>query len=82
MHYPTPKNSKNYQNNLFTPPGKIEVDIDVCYGQPVVHKARKNSPLENILRTNDIVVAIDDKDASCFGASPTLQVQVWWSRDA
>ncbi|KAL9189202.1 hypothetical protein ACHAXT_011692 [Thalassiosira profunda] len=57
------------RQHIFAPPGKIGVAIDVVNGQPVVHKVRRGSPVENLLRPNDVLVAIDDEDASCMSAA-------------
>lgn len=57
------------KQHVFAPPGKIGVAIDVLNGQPVVHKVRIGSPLENMLQKNDIIVAIDDEDTGCLSAA-------------
>jgi len=64
------------KQHVFAPPGKIGVAIDVFNGQPVVHKVRKNSPLEKMLRPNDVIVAIDDEDASCLSAADVTSLMV------
>ena len=64
------------KKHVFAPPGKIGVAIDVVNGQPVVHKIRKGSPLENMLRQNDIIVAIDDEDTSCLSAADVTSMMV------
>ncbi|KAL7542170.1 hypothetical protein ACHAXR_011575 [Thalassiosira sp. AJA248-18] len=64
------------KQHVFAPPGKIGVAIDVVNGQPVVHKVRNNSPLQNMLRANDIIVAIDDEDASCLSAADVTSLMV------
>lgn len=64
------------QQHVFAPPGKIGVAIDVVNGQPVVHKVRKNSPLEKMLQPNDIIVSIDDEDASCLSAADVTSMMV------
>ncbi|KAL7549672.1 hypothetical protein ACHAWF_012937 [Thalassiosira exigua] len=64
------------RQNVFAPPGKIGVAIDVYNGQPVVHKIRKNSPLENMLKPNDVILAIDDEDASCLSAADVTSMMV------
>eukprot|EP00584_Thalassiosira_punctigera_P003030 CAMPEP_0172537306 /NCGR_PEP_ID=MMETSP1067-20121228/8931_1 /TAXON_ID=265564 ORGANISM="Thalassiosira punctigera, Strain Tpunct2005C2" /NCGR_SAMPLE_ID=MMETSP1067 /ASSEMBLY_ACC=CAM_ASM_000444 /LENGTH=447 /DNA_ID=CAMNT_0013322579 /DNA_START=148 /DNA_END=1491 /DNA_ORIENTATION=+ len=64
------------KQHVFAPPGKIGVAIDVYNGQPVVHKVRKNSPLENMLQPNDIIMAIDDENASCLSAADVTSMMV------
>lgn len=62
------------KQHVFAPPGKIGVAVDVYNGQPVVHKVRKDSPLQNMLRPNDIIVAIDDEDTSCLSAADVTKM--------
>lgn len=64
------------RQHVFAPPGKIGVAIDVYNGQPVVHKVRKGSPLENMLRANDVIVAIDEEDTSCRSAADVTSMMV------
>jgi hypothetical protein len=64
------------KQHVFAPPGKIGVAIDVLNGQPVVHKVRRGSPLENMLQENDIIVAIDDEDTSCLSAADVTSMMV------
>ena len=64
------------KQHIFAPPGKIGVAIDVLNGQPVVHKVRRGSPLENMLQENDIIVAIDDEDTSCLSAADVTSMMV------
>ena len=79
-----PKSATSYTDELnslpkqhvFAPPGKIGVAIDVVNGQPVVHKVRKNSPLENMLQSNDIIMAIDDEDACGMSAADVTSLMV------
>lgn len=64
------------RQHVFAPPGKIGVAIDVYNGQPVVHKVRKGSPLENMLQPNDVIVAIDETDTSCLSAADVTSMMV------
>ena len=64
------------KQHVFAPPGKIGVAIDVYNGQPVVHKIRKGSPLENMLQPNDVIVAIDEEDTSCLSAADVTSMMV------
>lgn len=64
------------KQHVFAPPGKIGVAIDVFNGQPTVHKVRKGSPLENMLRANDVILSIDDVDTSCLSAADVTQLMV------
>ena len=64
------------RQHVFAPPGKIGVAIDVYNGQPVVHKVRKGSPLENMIQPNDVIVAIDETDTSCLSAADVTSMMV------
>jgi hypothetical protein len=64
------------RQHVFAPPGKIGVAIDVLNGQPVVHKVRKGSPLEKMLKPNDVIIAIDDEDMSCMSAADVTSIMV------
>ncbi|KAL7472439.1 hypothetical protein ACHAXS_012831 [Conticribra weissflogii] len=64
------------RQHVYAPPGKVGVAIDVINGQPVVHKVKKGSPLEGLLKPMDIVVAIDDVDTTCMSAADVTHLMV------
>lgn len=66
---------KEYQH-VFAPPGKVGVAIDVVDGNPTVHKIRRGSPLEGILKPNDLVIAIDDVDTTRMSAADVTHLMV------
>lgn len=70
-----PPSDKEYQH-VFAPPGKIGVAIDVVNGNPTVHKIRRGSPLEGLLKPNDLVIAIDDVDTTQMSAADVTQLMV------
>ena len=78
-----PSSSSNHSNKsneeeivVYAPPGKVGVAIDVIDGQPVVHKIRNGSPLENKLLPNDIILSIDNVNTSCMSAADVTNVMV------
>ncbi len=71
-----PSYHEDEKQNVFAPPGKVGVAIDVINGQPVVHKIKRGSPLEGKLQPNDIVVAIDDVDTTCMSAADVTHLMV------
>ena len=64
------------RSHCFAPPGKIGVAIDVEKGQPFVHKVRRGSPLENMLKAGDKIMAIDEIDTSCLNSADVTQIMV------
>jgi hypothetical protein len=70
-----PPSDKEYQH-VFAPPGKIGVAIDVVNGNPTVHKVRRGSPLEGLLKPNDLVIAIDDVDTTQMSAADVTHLMV------
>ena len=70
-----PPSDKEYQH-VFAPPGKIGVAIDVVNGNPTVHKIRRGSPLEGLLKPNDLVIAIDDIDTTQMSAADVTHLMV------
>ena len=79
LQQPEPLSSrpkKVFRSHCFAPPGKIGVAIDVDRGQPFVHKIRKGSPLENMLKAGDKIMAIDEIDTSCLNSADVTQIMV------
>lgn len=70
------RSTKVLRSHCFAPPGKIGVAIDVDKGQPFVHKIRKGSPLENMLKAGDKIMAIDEIDTSCLNSADVTQIMV------
>lgn len=66
---------KEYQH-VFAPPGKVGVAIDVVDGYPTVHKIKRGSPLESLLKPNDLVIAIDDVDTTRMSAADVTHLMV------
>lgn len=54
------------RDQIYVPPGKLGVAIDIFNGQPIVQKLRKESPITGMLQEGDILLAIDDVDCSCM----------------
>eukprot|EP00578_Thalassiosira_sp_NH16_P007098 CAMPEP_0181123216 /NCGR_PEP_ID=MMETSP1071-20121207/25767_1 /TAXON_ID=35127 /ORGANISM="Thalassiosira sp., Strain NH16" /LENGTH=530 /DNA_ID=CAMNT_0023208315 /DNA_START=146 /DNA_END=1738 /DNA_ORIENTATION=- len=72
---PPPPEVDQYQH-VYAPPGKVGVAIDVVNGNPIVHKVKRGSPLEGLLRPNDMVMAIDDVDTTCMSAADVTHLMV------
>lgn len=70
-----PPSDKECQH-VFAPPGKIGVAIDIVNGNPIVHKIRRGSPLEGLLKPNDMVIAIDDVDTRQMSAADVTHLMV------
>ncbi|KAL7530417.1 hypothetical protein ACHAXR_006451 [Thalassiosira sp. AJA248-18] len=70
------QHDRREEQTVFAPPGKVGVAIDVVDGHPVVHKVKKGSPLEGLLKSMDVVVAIDDVDTTCMTAADVTQLMV------
>jgi len=68
-------NEKEYQH-VFAPPGKVGVAIDVVNGNPTVHKIKRGSPLEGLLKPKDLVIAIDDVDTTSMSAADVTHLMV------
>ncbi|KAL9184743.1 hypothetical protein ACHAXT_012713 [Thalassiosira profunda] len=62
--------------DVYAPPGKVGVAIDVIDGHPIVHKVKKGSPLEGLLLPNDRVVSIDGVDTTSMSAADVTQLMV------
>lgn len=65
------QNYDGIKRHCFAPPGKLGVAIEngpVGVG-PVVHKIKKGSPLEGILKRGDRIVGIDDTDTRELSAA-------------
>lgn len=67
------------RDQIYAPPGKLGVALDIFNGQPVVQKIRKGSPITGMLQVGDIILAIDDVDTSCMSLAEVtfLMVKTW-----
>lgn len=77
---PTKASSSNISQqdhqHVYAPPGKVGVAIDVVDGYPVVHKVKRGSPLEGLLKPNDLVMAINDVDTTRMSAADVTHLMV------
>lgn len=72
---PTPQRQREVlPQHVFAPPGRVGVAIDVVDGHPVVHRVKRGSPLDGLLRPNDRVLAIDHVDTTCMSAADVTQL--------
>jgi C-terminal processing protease CtpA/Prc len=75
LNTPTKQYETEYQH-VFAPPGKVGVAIDVVNGNPTVHKIKRGSPLEGLLKPKDLVIAIDDVDTTSMSAADVTHLMV------
>ena len=75
LNTPDKQYEKEYQH-VFAPPGKVGVAIDVVNGNPTVHKIKRGSPLEGLLKPKDLVIAIDDVDTTRMSAADVTHLMV------
>jgi hypothetical protein len=75
LNTPNKPYEKEYQH-VFAPPGKVGVAIDVVNGNPTVHKIKRGSPLEGLLKPKDLVIAIDDVDTTSMSAADVTHLMV------
>ena len=64
------------RDQIYAPPGKLGVALDIFNGQPVVQKIRKGSPITGMLQVGDIILAIDDVDTSCMSLAEVTFLMV------
>ena len=64
------------RDQIYAPPGKLGVAIDIFNGQPVVQKIRKGSPITGMLQVGDIILAIDDVDTTCMSLAEVTFLMV------
>jgi hypothetical protein len=64
------------RTELWAPPGKLGVAIDVVNGHPVVHSLKAGSALEGFLSKGDRIVQIDEIDTSLMSAADVTSLMV------
>ncbi|KAL7456720.1 hypothetical protein ACHAWC_008197 [Mediolabrus comicus] len=64
------------RDQIYAPPGKLGVALDIFNGQPVIQKIRKGSPITGMLQVGDIILAIDDVDTSCMSLAEVTFLMV------
>lgn len=61
---------------VYAPPGKLGVAIDVVNGHPVVYRIKAGSPLTGFLRKMDRIVEIDGVDTTHMSAADVTNLMV------
>lgn len=61
---------------IYAPPGKLGVAIDVIDGHPVVYRIKPGSPLTGFLRKMDRIIDIDGIDTTHMSAADVTNLMV------